>query len=114
HGWISASSAQVNSTTAASAWVYRAMFENTNLLQDGQMKRQIEDIRESVTEDDYTEAEAIIGWVRGKMANTSEYTHNLKVLFKNDYITDPKRFAIMVSAYAGYARAKGEALVRAK
>lgn len=64
-------------------------------------------------EQDDAEADAVVAFVRDELAGDSEYVHNLKVLFSQDYIADAKRLGIVVSAYAARARARDVELRRA-
>lgn len=74
----------------------------------------IKRILDERTEADYETARATIRWVREELKGDGDYEHNLRVLFTADNVRDAKRLGLVVSAVAGYHRAKELELRRTK
>lgn len=71
-------------------------------------------IHEALCDDDRATAREVIRWVREELTGRSDYEHNLRVMFQEDVITDPRRVGLVVSAVAAHARAKERELRRTR
>lgn len=106
YGWCSKGQAQYDeSLMPTSGWVGMVL----NPCGDEQ-RAAARKIVEARTDADYATAAATIKWVREELAANSDYTHNLKVIFGDDTIRDPRRLGLAVSAIAAYHRAQEQAL----
>lgn len=64
-------------------------------------------LRAEFRDEDEEIGQQVIAWVRNEVKADDSYFHNLKVIFAQDRIVDPKRLGIVVSAYQAWNRAKG-------
>lgn len=109
-GWCSKAQAEKDgSLSPTSARVAFAMDKRPKPDRNGDAAGMLWDrIRAAYSDEDEGTAAAIIAWVRDSMRPTNEYTNNLRIIFTHDRILDPKRHALVVSAYAAWDRARGE------
>lgn len=108
-GWCSkAQAANDGTTTPTSARVAFALSKRPQPDRYGDSAGLLWDrIRAAYSEEDESTAAKIMTWVREAMRPANEYTHNLRIIFAQDQIFDPKREALVVSAYAAWDRAQG-------
>jgi len=106
YGWCSKGQAQYDEdVTPTAAYVWRVL-EGTSR-EDRELARKVCD---AMTDADYATADETIKWVREELSGDSDYTHNLKVIFNGNTITDARRLGLAVSAIAAYHRAQEKAL----
>jgi hypothetical protein len=103
-GWCSG--AQANNSdgrlTATMVYVRLGLPDARDLNKDQRDLRTM--ILEAKTDADVQMAKDTIAWVRSLGHPDNDYLYNLTVQFKNDFIDDPKRFGLVVSAISAYHR----------
>lgn len=108
-GWCSKGQAQNNEDlTPTVYYVSKVLMPSPRM--DQADRELIERIEAERSEADYQTARETIQWVREELKGDSDYEHNLKVLFSDELIHDAGRLGLIVSAVAGYHRAKEKAL----
>jgi len=103
-GWCSKGQAMYDENlTATYDYVDLALQSKANVSQyEKELWQKIHDARQ---DEDEAQAEAVVNWVRSLEDVSSDYLHNLTVLFQGDILTDRKRMGMVISAVSGYHRA---------
>jgi hypothetical protein len=77
---------------------------------DDSSGREWDQIQDAHCREDYEIAKSTLAWVRRLEDVKADYLWNLKLICESDFITDPKRMGILVSAVSAYHRDVEKAL----
>lgn len=112
YGWTSKQQAEERQTEATANHV-SLMLSVIDIHTSESNKQKILAMRREQRPADKEVARDVVEFVRSAdFTGDSEYVHNLKVLFSQEAITQPRRFAIVVSAYVVFVRAQEQAIRR--